>query len=248
VTKTREAASAQTISCIGHLADQIQAVLRAQGVEKSPQAFAAEYGIATAPTMPTDPSILESQIEQTLLQLDTAKFRDSPSPTTGQNSSPVVPEHTTADAAAIEQVPQIEPLPKDLSSHQSATPEQTPTANPTAKQVLIGTSTPEHSTASGSAALVHGAFHPATPEQTTVGSEAWPQSTLGPATPEQTTAGIPLLAESALSHDAAEVFGAPTPSMNSSYAPATQKVDTPAGVTVANAVLLNQLKYPRRAD
>ncbi len=56
VTRAKEEAYLQTASCIGHVSDQVRAVLNAQGLDTSPQAFAAEQGVGriTRPAPATD--------------------------------------------------------------------------------------------------------------------------------------------------------------------------------------------------
>lgn len=66
VTRTRDIAFSQASACVGHISDQIRAVLNAQGIDTTPQAFASAHGVSGMMRTPSDRAELERQITNKL--------------------------------------------------------------------------------------------------------------------------------------------------------------------------------------
>jgi hypothetical protein len=62
VTRTRDAAFLEAAACVGHISDQIRAILRVQGIDTPPQAFASAHGVSGIARTPSNREELERQI------------------------------------------------------------------------------------------------------------------------------------------------------------------------------------------
>lgn len=71
ITKTKEDAFVEAAGCMGHVSDQIRTVLDSQGIETSPQSFAAAQGLGLTERARTNPEELKTEIGEKLDHLNT---------------------------------------------------------------------------------------------------------------------------------------------------------------------------------
>jgi hypothetical protein len=88
VTEVRARASLHSAACIGEVSHQIRSVLSADGVNKSPQTFAFEAGLAPEGGTTTDPVLLQADIATALERLNGKTVELPGSAPANQNSSP----------------------------------------------------------------------------------------------------------------------------------------------------------------
>ncbi len=184
VTEIRALAFLAAAACIGEISDQIRAVLTVQGIETSPQAFAAANGVGALSNRATDPQSLKDQISN---QLNGLRDHASSNSTTGKSPSST-PEQV-GNSATPEQSSNTTGLARSPeNSAGSATPEQG-SSRPLSATPEQVSSTPSQST------VPQSPIGSATPEQTqpvAPGLGTTPLNPVGSATPEQTlTSGTP---------------------------------------------------------
>ncbi len=111
VTQIREDAFLHSAACMGHISDQIRAVLDSQGVDSGPQSFAADHGVGPFTGRPNDFRDLEAEIAR---RVDSGFSGTTNDPGSG-NSAPALAGQATPPTAD-------EPRPVAMTGPQPVTP------------------------------------------------------------------------------------------------------------------------------